>query len=772
MNLDQIRKDVQSFSDDESQVITTFDGGVLFTRQEKEVLFRVIEDRTTGATLVEYEGRRIPYRVFLSHEIARLEVFATRLIEKRSTLNNYVDSPSELRSMEGAYRANGLELLERTCAAENNATKITFLTADAGQGKTMLLKEFQALQAKKFLSKESPFLFWHIDLQGRQLVRLNEAIMYDLGELRISGLGIYYSSILTLVRHGLLILAIDGFDELSAEIGGPVALGALSHLVDQLEGQGTIIAASRRTFFNTQDYVKRNAFLRSNVSIACEFKEIKLDAWKEMQVLEYLHNSGCDDPDQQYLELLHVLNDDPSHPILTRPFLLTRIIDLMIENPTLLLNDIATGSLNPIESVAIVVDSFVRREVSKWKLRDSETGQPYLTFEQHMHLLEFVADEMWLGNSDRIRVEDLEFFATSLCEEWGIDPIRRQKVVNMVRNHALLVAQDIDQNFRRFEHEEFRNYFLALSLVATLRASILGKDLNRLRKFLYISQLPDSVAYYAGQKLPKSEQEVVAIFSILSEIIESEWKPTYLQQNIGTIVPSLLNAVNFLMEFPVLLKLTYSSLVFEGKNLRNVIFGNATFINVSFRQIRLENVTFSNCLFNDLRIFSETDNVFSVVTFRNDCEISILSEYSKEGEHLISFYNPADIRIRLRELGFMILDIVNDDSSFILEPQEISIFKKALLRFLSGFQKSTIQYESNVEDGPFYKQSKTTILEEVIPFLSKNLIISKREKSKIARQVLNDAWGLDVELEELLRSENIQTRNRFTDFWDQVKNWK
>lgn len=70
--------------------------------------------------------------------------------------------------------------------------------------------------------------------------------MYEIGVLRLSGL--YYNSIITLIRNGLIVLAIDGFDELAAEIGGEKVLGSLTNLVTELDGQGTIIAASRRTF--------------------------------------------------------------------------------------------------------------------------------------------------------------------------------------------------------------------------------------------------------------------------------------------------------------------------------------------------------------------------------------------------------------------------------------------------------------------------------------------------------------------------------------------
>ena len=43
-------------------------------------------------------------------------------------------------------------------------TKISFVTADAGHGKSMLLRHFQYSQAQKYLDNNTNFLFWHIDL--------------------------------------------------------------------------------------------------------------------------------------------------------------------------------------------------------------------------------------------------------------------------------------------------------------------------------------------------------------------------------------------------------------------------------------------------------------------------------------------------------------------------------------------------------------------------------------------------------------------------------
>ena len=84
--------------------------------------------------------------------------------------------------------------------------------------------------------------------------------MGDLADLRLSGL--WMPAVIRLMRRGALVVGVDGFDELAAEQGGADALGALASLVSQLGGHGAVVAASRRTFFDTDDYLRRGGLVR------------------------------------------------------------------------------------------------------------------------------------------------------------------------------------------------------------------------------------------------------------------------------------------------------------------------------------------------------------------------------------------------------------------------------------------------------------------------------------------------------------------------------
>ena len=60
-----------------------------------------------------------------------------------------------------------------------------------------------------------------------------------------------------LVRHGLVTLAIDGFDELGDPNGYDLAWGQVNELVTQIRGKGTLILAGRETFIGRERVSKQ-----------------------------------------------------------------------------------------------------------------------------------------------------------------------------------------------------------------------------------------------------------------------------------------------------------------------------------------------------------------------------------------------------------------------------------------------------------------------------------------------------------------------------------
>ncbi|APZ47801.1 hypothetical protein BW723_16520 [Polaribacter reichenbachii] len=749
--LKRIKNDLQSFADTEEDVIIQPDGQVLFTRLGKDYELKIND--IDESLYINFEGRNIKYQDFISKEIAQLDIFATRLIQKRKNIEPFIEGPSNLITPWSTTNGIAIKQLQKECdEALLSGTKITFITADAGHGKSALLKEFQIIQANRFLKGESNYLFWHVDLQGRDLVRLAEAIMYDLGELRIRGL--YYSSILTLIKNRNIILAIDGFDELAAEIGGESALGSLSSLVKEMDGRGTLIAASRRTFFNTQDYLKRTEFLKGYISHNCFFYELKVLNWRKENATEYI-SYFCNDQEKIYSHLIENFKDE-SHPILARPFLLSKIVQLIDssdeENS---LKELLDEMNKDKEGVTTIVESFIKREVQKWKDRDKVTGQPYLNFNQHLSFLATIAKEMWESQKDYISIDEIELYGTMLIDDWDIEESLRATIIRMLHSHALLVPISIgSEQLRKFDHEEFKNFFLGKSLGNLIKEL----SLRKLKKFLFLGQLPDSVPRYMLNTLKKND--IKKYLDLFQEIIDKEWKPTHIQSNVGTIIPYLIdnNTTDDILSFSG--KVTYSSLGFENKFINNVVIKNGNFINISLKNVKLKNVIFDNCSFNEIKFDLTSSNVFEEVIISNSNIDSI--QIINNDEIIETAYSPIRIKDLLHKRG-----IRSTTEKEILVIKKHSVFKTLVNKFLSKYHRTILQYESNWKEHSIYGSSTKMIIEDVIPFLLENEIISEFDNKNI-KQSGSKAYRLNYDLKDLLKADSDSNENKLKEFWDKV----
>lgn len=607
MELDELRADLAAFADEEEDVAVDADGRFLLVRGRQEISGRLVD--IDGVPSVRVGEDELTYRRFLTHYLGRLDLLAQRLL-RREPVGAFIDGPVQLhRPAEDAVVGSALGLLSQECReAPSFAARVAFITADAGHGKTALLREQQHRQARAFLAGESSYLFWHVDLQGRQLLRLSEALMGDLGELRVGGL--WMPAVLRLMRSRALVLAIDGFDELAAEQGGTDALGALATLVSQLEGSGVVIAAARRTFFDTDDYLRRAGVIGRAITSPCLFDQISLLPWGAEEGVAYLEKVGVDQPGATYADIAAELGDEDDHPMVTRPFLLTQVVRALVTYNITPAEFIRSAD-DPLSGVAAVVQAFVHREVQqKWVY--AETGEPYLSVEQHMQVLADVAEEMYRSQRDRLDVDVIETITALLLDQWDIDPSRRHQVLEMVKMHVLLVppADSSGQN-RSFDHPEFRDYFIAFALRVHLDRVMDGGSARDLARYLSVAQLTDATARYVCGMLERSEDRVRRLLHALEEIVEHEWKPTFLQVNVGTMVPFLCDGLFHDEPVTFSARAVYSSLVLERSRLTNLTIESGSFVNVSLTQAVWQNVTLRKCSLGEIMLseHSQFDNV-------------------------------------------------------------------------------------------------------------------------------------------------------------------
>lgn len=761
---EKIIKDISSFADDENDVWVSKKGQVSFERNNVIIEVEICPKRD-GSVWIKNNGIEKPYKNFIAEDLADLKTLAERILKQRTISNIYIDPVAILYEDRKKNQGTALTLLKSECDNPMPVcTKIDFVTADAGHGKTMLLQKFQYDQAERYKRGETDYLFFHINLHGRDLIRLNEAIMYELGELRFSGL--FYSSVITLIRNNLIILGIDGFDELAAEIGGETALSSLKDLVIKMNGDGILVAASRRTFFSTQDYIEKTKLLGNVVEEAsAQFNEIKLSNWGEVQCIEYLENYPWD-AQVEYNKMLNAIGSASNHPLLERPYLFTKIINVSYEenispNEFIMRGDTASKGVNG------VIEAFVHREVEKWKDTDKETGKPYLTFDQHMYVLGEIAGEMWNNQTDTLSIEIVQFLLTICIESWEIDPKLQPRIIRMVESHALLIPVDKNSPKRRFDHEEFKNFFLSRYFENLIRDTLIPGNDIKLYNFLSKGPLPDSVASYYAHRVETNKK--IEVVKLLISLKNKDWKPTYIQANIGTILPYLLDEVKPSEPIEIDGKITFSSLIFENKNLTNLLFKNCSFINLSFKNTSLHDVRFVDCNFSDLRFYTQSNNRFENVTIIPPSNVQVATRIidDGEGEERLSEYSPYNIVQMLKEEG---ISTTLEKNSLDIPLIKNTPYRKFVKRFLNKFNKMTIQYEKNFQGDPIYSAINSQIItEEILPLLKKYDIVKEKE-TKNTQNVCTRGWALkDYDLQEIFKAEENPDSPLYK-FWLEVNN--
>lgn len=756
---DSIIRDISSFVENEVDVIPDKKGHIVFEKGGTVYELEVLPQDDDGSIKVKYLDEVMSYRTFLAKHLAHLDQLASKILQKNKDQGeHFVDAMANMVDAdETSLRGLGLELIEKECLEDSYiGTKLSFVTADAGHGKSMLLHHFQTQQAKKYIEGRSKFLFWHIDLNGRDLVRLNEAIMFELNELRFGGL--YYSSILTLIRHKMIILGIDGFDELLAEMGGEMALSSITHLLEQMDGRGVIIAASRRTFFNSQDYAKRVGLLKSQT---CEFNELRICNWEKEQCVKYLetYTYGQD----EYEKLLEVLKDT-KHPLLERPYLFTKLVSMSYDAGESPASFISNGDSN-LDGMDGVIESFVKREVQKWHNYDKETGLPYLKLEQHIELLSYIALEMWNDQRNTMSIEMIQIIVSILFEKWKVEENRKPKITEMVKAHALLVNVEGKSSMRKFDHDEFRNYFLARALCDLMKTCIEERSSQSFRNVFSKAQMPDAVAMFVTSRLNGTKRLMAA--KLLQQLGVEEWKATYLQQNIGTFLPFLIDGIRPDETLEVGPKYVFSSMALSNKRIENIVFNQCNFINVSISDTRICNSKFINCSFTNLRIKVD-GNHFDNVLFDENCIIDKLTLVRADGLDEVE-YVPEYIFAMLRSIGFGTSGNESSKEGALHEEIVNIELYKSVKRLLNKFNQSPCIYEKNIQESYKYGfKNPDMVLHNILPLMVKHEIIESREGQR-AKQAGTVCWYLKAQSVDEIFMGEAQSHSKYAAFWSEVR---
>jgi len=757
MNLDEIRQDIAAFADDEDAVL--IDRGVAVFQRDRETYECKLTESADGVT-VEFNGAKLPYSRFLAEELGRLTILAEALRQKRKDVVPYIDTQADLSDSLDRATKNGsaLELLRSECSAwYPGATNLVFLTGDAGEGKTALLRHLTRGFAENYLAGHSKVVLLHVDTQGRSFVRLEEAVARDLGQLRISGL--FYQGVVRLIRHGIIAIAIDGFDELLAEIGSGEAYSGLGAFLKQLDGRGIVVAAARSAYFEVENYSAQSRLLLSLPGAQVSIQKLQLRKWQRDQTVKFFQqyrNGGgrrIEDPANLYDDLARVLG--PDHVALQRPFLVQTMAAMLASDSQTTKELVTEVSFPNLEVVPKVIEAFLKREVEeKWR---DPNGAPYLTLEQHVHLLAAVADEMWIQGVNRLSTGILQVVAETVVEELGVPPNRRMQIVERVKAHVLLPVDNATPGKEHsFDHEEFLNYFLAARLIELGKSKRYGE----LLRFCERHSLPTIVGRWMTFMAAWDQSQAADIINSLSKLTSSELKSTYLKQNAGLLASQMARC----SDQPIR-GLKFDSMYFEGDLWVGAALEEAEFRKCTFNGIDLSGTSWKNCTLIDCRIDGlacDGETTLSGTAFDVGCQIlGVLQKYVTDG---MRNYVPEECQRILEGLGAHF----EKGSDFLFAkvapiPEETRSALNAFLRIFnrnSGAVDNVIGTKLGVRLPHFEKH--------VLPLLEKYNVVngtSYRGRGK------HDRYELSFPIELILQAEDpaSQAPDNLKAFWSALR---
>ena len=343
---------------------------------------------------------------------------------------------------------------------DESSARVALIDGPAGIGKTRFIEFLAWLRAERYFAHQHPLIL-HVQSRGRVLTYLQDLIAFSLQRLRLN---VTFDQVPVLVRHGLVTLAIDGFDELADPNGYELAWGQLGELVDQIRGHGTLILAGRETFIGQDRIRKSIRSLRSDDPVhALTLQPPRPDDAKTWLRAE--QGNEREFPAELF---------EPGSFAL-RPFFLIQLSVLPPEAP------FGRPQQGPL--LASLVEAMIRREAGKF----GDAVEAVMTVQQRLdyvcRFLREVARYMADDQTEAIDELALSWIAEVAAPE-GLD----EETVKLLQYRASVMAfleNDDTPRYRRFSHSNLFNHFLGeevLDAVARedlpkwVRRNILGAD--------------------------------------------------------------------------------------------------------------------------------------------------------------------------------------------------------------------------------------------------------------------------------------------------------
>ena len=580
--LERIESDLTSFADPGGVDVVpsgprAFHAEWKMRGEPREATFAVSPDRRVTASA---GGTKQQYTAFLADtRMADLKHVA-RMIRQPKGDGIFVATKARRPDRDDAPEAATRLLTRLMEAPEPDVTEVIMVTGGAGAGKTHVLRELVWQQADRYLHGKTDKLLLYVNAQGRALARLNEALATELQDLRVS---LTYHSVATLVRVGLLIPVIDGFDELLGVSGYDDAFSSLTTFLEQLDGYGRLIASARSVYYE-EEFLRRAAKSSATGQYLWSHVPAEIMAWDEGDQSDYLTEFTTQRalPAERSNELRQAVQTFKNdRDLLKKPLFFARTVDLVSTESDL------SGDGDLLE---VLIRSYLTRE-QKEKLLDRQQ-RPLLSEDQLDLLVRELAEDMWNQETRELDGNSVRDVADYILED-RVDESERQIIVERMPTLAFLTHSEKHDTLG-FEHEVFFFYFLAGIIAEQLVSSADA------RAILSRSALPNFVADRIASELVRrgkleSPDDLQVLLDRLATAGRERWhRSVQVRENAGLIVLALLKAFASNGETDVV-GANISSVTFRGGDLTGVTLRNCTLENVTVRRTNLESTRFIAC---------------------------------------------------------------------------------------------------------------------------------------------------------------------------------
>ena len=426
--------------------------------EEIELHFDKISDKVTERSLDDDQARTYAsYRSLLaSDRFGNLRQWANN---QRRSLQNLKSAYNHRIPVSGPLSSSDRELdidsFDRFLVAQDqgdeHAVRVMLIDGPAGIGKTTFIEFLAWLRADGYFIKQHPLIL-HVKSRGRILTYIQDMIAFSLQRLRLN---LTFDQLPVLVRHGLVVLAIDGFDELADPNGYELAWSQVGELVEQVRGTGTLILAGRETFIGQERIRKSIKSLRST---------------DDVQALTLRPPVPKDAKNWLQAERKHVLSFPEElfefGSFALRPFFLVQLADLP---PGSEFGAPQRGLL-----FTSLVDAMIEREAAKFGDAVMTPNQGYGYVQRFLReVARYMADDQ----TDAIDELALSWIAEIAAPE-QLDDDTLHALTHRAAAIAFLEEDDTPQ-FRRFSHSNLFNHFLGMEILDAVARNDVPKCVRR-----------------------------------------------------------------------------------------------------------------------------------------------------------------------------------------------------------------------------------------------------------------------------------------------------